>query len=514
MNFNNSYESITSALSTSGSSLEMSKLTDLTASTLSDLIIPQSKVNEDEAKYSPLRLRGPANLKLTEQVNQPEYEIETSAATIEHSPEDLFQESDRENEAETKLEPSNNSINININTSGCDNEYEAETRLYKSMKGLLSGVPPPLSAREVNLTAEEMLQMYNENLTSDQLKPIQLSFEKSLFDFNQNLNQVKVAQWPESRKTKGFGIHYNLSEMSESIEMMHLVLASRYVTETASSFVNSSLVTPGKCRTKRKILQSPGRRLSHLARRRTIFSSANVQMIKPSTSTDRQIVLKSKKNDKKSVRFAKTTTTPGKRSSAKKSTGSQNKRKDLISIKPTATRETSKRALFQSPNIVPEKKADVFSKEISEKIDKSKRALFSPDNNENKRKREAGDTPVFGKTSRFSLQDCIPSTSLSNRNKIVRSISFQVGNTYSQRSFSQNVLPRTKSDILGSQKELSLHHKQKLLWAVATVLREKNIASSHPDYKKYALSLSRVVKTIFITYTDTTITSTSERMKK
>lgn len=127
-----------------------------------------------------------------------------------------------------------------------------------------------------------------------------------------------------------------------------------------------------------------------------------------------------------------------------------------IAIRPPATRETSKRALFQSP------KTSVGAEIISS----HKRALFSPDRHENSFKRR----------------------------KI------------------ENI------------QELQPHHKQKLLWAVATALKNKNISSSDENYKKYAHILSKVVKYFFQQYLGsnqlninnklTESSSTSEKMKR
>lgn len=78
---------------------------------------------------------------------------------------------------------------------------------------------------------------------------------------------------------------------------------------------------------------------------------------------------------------------------------------------------------------------------------------------------------------------------------------------------------RTKTDIPSSSytKVLSEHHKKKLLWAAATALKNKNITSSDPNYKKLASSLLRIVKTIFLQFDDPNlagITSTSECMMR
>lgn len=89
----------------------------------------------------------------------------------------------------------------------------------------------------------------------------------------------------------------------EHYELLTVKYTSRFITsETSSSFVVTSPSSAKKrsMRTKAIQQQSPGRRLSHLARRKAIFSCANLQNNKeiqaPATSdltkiTNRQILL-------------------------------------------------------------------------------------------------------------------------------------------------------------------------------------------------------------------------------
>lgn len=160
--------------------------------------------------------------------------------------------------------------------------------------------------------------------------------------------------------------------------------------------------------------KSPGNRLSHLAKRRAIFSSAN--LLKPSLNDSSKLgknqmvidtryksdslyiymfVLKIcnlnaiwliRRNRDKRTKTIKVKTpkrrTPGrKRTPSRKTPGSARKRlQQLFAAKSQhvpPTRETSKRALFQSP---PKEKPPKpqFPAELAIRVERSKRVLFSP----------------------------------------------------------------------------------------------------------------------------------------
>lgn len=164
--------------------------------------------------------------------------------------------------------------------------------------------------------------------------------------------------------------------------------------------------------------KSPGNRLSHLARRRAIFSSAN--LLNKSTATEasklgkNQLVIDTRIRDRRGgggasnkVKTPKRRTPGRKRTPGRRTPGSSHKRlvftglggassaaavataaaaaaaaaastAAMATIRPLvpATRETSKRALFQSPP--QEKPRPQFPADVAHRVERSKRVLFSP----------------------------------------------------------------------------------------------------------------------------------------
>lgn len=100
-----------------------------------------------------------------------------------------------------------------------------------------------------------------------------------------------------------FLFSYNRSKLSEDFEILCMKYADRYVgcetQSTCTVFQQPLLSSPLKRKASklRWAIKSPGRRLSHLAKRRITFSSANLQASASSSALNahtRQIVLDSK----------------------------------------------------------------------------------------------------------------------------------------------------------------------------------------------------------------------------
>lgn len=476
------------------------------------------------------------------------------------SPEDLFDDGDDEEVyGLQKSDTSGNSSGLTMDDSANETVQKLrsnETRLLKRMQRSLTGILPPPSVTASKLTISELLERYQANASLDR-EPIELAHDESLFLPNCSTEEIATVSWPDSMNVQGLGVCYNRSRNSEKIELMALDLVERYVgCETVSSYttcVKSPQSTKKRALKSRAVLQSPGRRLSHLARRRAIFSSAN---LKQSVGANRQIVLNPKRRDEKKLFMAgqKLKRTPKRAGSGTPRKGktprSNKKARDVIVIKSTITREQSKRALFQSPALVTtEPPKPMVSEDVAKRVEKSKRALFSPAKkldrsvsfNENSgrlgalgdlnrykslnnldqiggKRRRVDDTNTSDNCNKMprllppnNENEC-PSTS-----RMLKSQSFHGASQPGSRTS----FYRSQTDINESlsQRKLSEHHKQKLLWAVATALKNKNIISSHPDYKKYASNLTRIVKTLFLQFAEidpqiTGIQSTSEKFKR
>jgi hypothetical protein len=87
-------------------------------------------------------------------------------------------------------------------------------------------------------------------------------------------------EWAELLKVKAHGITYNRSTDCEDIENMRFRYSDKFIhAETTTSFTHKIGPTSAKKRVEKlKILtQSPGSRLSHLAKRRKMFSQENLK---------------------------------------------------------------------------------------------------------------------------------------------------------------------------------------------------------------------------------------------
>ncbi|CAH2095299.1 unnamed protein product [Euphydryas editha] len=335
--------------------------------------------------------------------------------------------------------------------------------------------------------------------------------------------EAKESQWPDVLKCKHYDIYYNLTSHSEKIEQLMQRYVERYVgaeTDTSVNIYSGGLQSPSSA-SKRKALRlkmaqvkSPGRRLSHLARRRQAFCSAATINEKAHASTARMVLIDKKKlinsSERKSPRTRRTPgkktpirKTPGKKTPAKtpktKSGGSSRKKamrrllldSDSLS-KSQPSRETSKRALFISPET--KKTMPVACSSVPHQAMKSKRALFgSP-------VREAETKSLDGTTSDLYLKrklDSLDDVSDNNRSKIVKSLSF--GGDTLRTSQLCSMLNRRASEVPAakSMAELNETHKKKLLWAVTEALRLHGWRMSSPGFREKASALARLTRKLF-----------------
>ncbi|XP_008217360.1 uncharacterized protein LOC100679267 [Nasonia vitripennis] len=329
--------------------------------------------------------------------------------------------------------------------------------------------------------------------------------------------EVAKLSWPAMLKHKCPEIYYNRNKAMEEFENLRLKLCDRYIGAETQSTCNVWFAKqmPGSAR-KRSLLarrnmgQSPGKRLSHLAKRRRTFSSANVQGL--GLAEKKQIILNAKKviRRKKSPRGKTPRKTP--RSSAKKR---QIRRLMLEGPSPRKSKiETSKRALFQSPpNDRPGPSrlslptSTVTTSTINNNPQKIKRALF-PTPKKNEVDEISQSQPMNFVDSRKSSQ---PQTTISfteskkrkseeelehSKHKWAKSLSFDC--TRNLENSSSNTWNRHSTGSSLSKDygkcELSETHRKKLLWAVAEALRGKGIGYKDPMFKQYAASLARKVR--------------------
>lgn len=192
------------------------------------------------------------------------------------------------------------------------------------------------------------------------------------------------------------------------------------------------------------------------------------------------------------------------------------------------TRETSKRALFQSP---PKQKLKLsIPVEVARRVDKSKRMLFSPQskqftNNKSEMKesisqvscgkRRRDEDGLLGNQSkipRIGMNGC---ENVTPRSMLTKSQTVCVTKpTNNDLKINGTTVNRASSDAtLNGSQPLSQSHRRKLLWAVSTALRNKNINSQHPNFTAFATVLAKVVKRFFLETRNVSV-STSDTMIK
>lgn len=186
------------------------------------------------------------------------------------------------------------------------------------------------------------------------------------------------------------------------------------------------------------------------------------------------------------------------------------------------TRETSKRALFQSPP--QQKPKPTISVDVARRVDKSKRMLFSPPSDERDMKPTNSFSQPIGKRRRdddglLGNQPKLPRTTdfdgvRTYRTMLGKSQTFCVTKTTNDESTANasSSVYRARSDVTMNG-QLSQSHRRKLLWAVSTSLRKKGITAQHQSFTAYAGVLAKVVKRLFLETRDESA-STSDTMMR
>lgn len=437
---------------------------------------------------------------------------------------------------------------------------ERDKKLLKKIEQSLTGLPPPPSVTYLQIDLFKSVTSQKNNIFEfmENLKNYKENNDKEgsdtrehLFKPSHNLEDVMKSEWPQILNVQYHGLSYNISTASEKIEILNLSVADRYIgAETATSFHLSPSSAKKRNMRLKQLTQSPGSRLSHLAKRRAIFSSANLQSnshkLAANPNSNRQILLNTNKtttNRRKLKIATPKRKTPGSRKKfARKTPTSSTKKRFIRTLEYNKSgppsRETSKRALFQSPPqqkpiIIPQPKP-LFKPEIANRIEKSKRALFSPEKfdfksslsqmsttstsslfgsieNLAKRKRVNDNEDVGLHNKKIFCSDnrtTLCTENLTPRALKIKSQSFCGNGSGTRGSLTNNSmimangksLFRANSDMTFCSSHLTDSHKKKLLWAVSLALQKKNIGVGHSDFKKYASILAKSVKRLFLEY--------------
>ncbi|XP_039275439.1 uncharacterized protein LOC120349429 [Nilaparvata lugens] len=408
------------------------------------------------------------------------------------------EEDDVEKEEDTQIEKDDSNENKIIQESPTKKKVD-------HLRYVLSGVPPPPTLTFLQMDARHLLELWNQNSQQFNLQGV-TGRETSQLE-----NDLSGKSWLDAQSDLYHGIFYNKSVLCEQLEALSLRYQERYVGNETSTSVNSlSSRSPPKTASARKRARrlahgghSPGRRLSHLARRRNTFSSLDLRQATALSTNNKMILVnnKSKQNARKRLKNSAT--------------------KHAAPAAPTVSAGSiPKRALFQSP----ENGAKKQSKTPVHSGQRTRRALFSSASSARQiqppRQSTDRDTslpPVLtrqttepgvkrqreGEEARRDRDSVVASD---QKRRCTRSLLFEENE--------DRATPNNSPPLLTAQ-TLSKLHKRKLLWAVSGALREEGIKTKDTLFQPCATLLFNQCKNIWLKESATKsqqIASTSDKM--
>ncbi|KAJ9584093.1 hypothetical protein L9F63_021565 [Diploptera punctata] len=403
------------------------------------------------------------------------------------------------------------------------------------------GVPPPPSVTIPQFEVPEILRLLKENkelMISTDLKKdndVGATKVKRTQLWPPSTDQIKNICWPESKSCCYYDVQFNHGKVSEDFETLCQKLRERFVgcETTSSCTVWFSQDTSNKINSmtnKRKNSgRSPGRRLSHLARRRQTFSSANLlnngtkplSSSLPSTASERRVLMVEVKKN-------------GRRQKSK----NVRLQKEVPSAIVTRIQQT-KRALFKSPPNVQRRISSASKSRSGSKKDRStvdrnkiqnfKRALWpseSSESNKSRTRHERVLTNISGHINVNEKRKREDSDAIMHSNKCSRKLFSdspkRKSNLTNDKSCRSNdngenglqALNRNHSAHKNSSAGLNERHKKKLLWAIAEALRGEGIGMRHESFRPCAGMLGYLVRSLLPDLNSKREGSTSDLMLK
>uniref|UniRef100_A0A1Y1LZ89 Uncharacterized protein n=1 Tax=Photinus pyralis TaxID=7054 RepID=A0A1Y1LZ89_PHOPY len=440
-------------------------------------------------------------------------------------------------ETESALQNNSSLLQKSTDEVDCD-----ERALVKRTRDSLGGVPPPPSITLPLMSATEILERAMEHkalfTTQEDINNIHRKEERrKCLLIDPNNADYKTSEWTNlgsnMLQLRYHGIHYNRSTVSEEFEHLCVKYAERYIgaeTQSSCTVFGVGASSPAKRRFKYgRTVKSPGKNLSHLARRRITFSRDSLGISAKCASIGsrtRQIMVDAKKFDMLPKRRSPTKKSPRKtpRKSPKKKANtpkSSSKKKHTLSLTSHAIEEnlsqlsflsssrpsTTKRALFQSP---PHKEC---SSTLSWFNSDNSNSSCSQHSNVSSRRALFPSPPKRNSPSKMTISSLYPARrKMTPKRALFKSPDKQNDGCDKKRKRAEDderppnklvkVAPadtkgsnETKpSTSLGSSQEISQHRKKKLMWTVAEALRTQSIDLKHPQFKVYASVLARVIR--------------------
>uniref|UniRef100_A0A182QZ38 Uncharacterized protein n=1 Tax=Anopheles farauti TaxID=69004 RepID=A0A182QZ38_9DIPT len=434
--------------------------------------------------------------------------------------------------------------------------------LLKRIQTSLAGIPPPPALTHSDIDIGSMLTIYRSNIDrwlvsncAEKIEPAgenrlengeQPSAVECLMKPSQPLNEMIATKWPDITRQRAHGLHYNRSTATETFEMLTLKYIERYISaETSSSFSMTVLQSSAKKRNQR-LKKSENRRKNKIKtpkrrtpggnrrspRRRTPGSSAKKFTLHrgtPNGKSSQKVHIPATRESSKRALFLSPQNGGGAAASTSSSAvGSNSKQLTERSMFSEARVMKSKRSLFSAPHATETvQTTTAISKTNDVKSNKRRRSSIADD--------EAGEAGPSGErmekirrtdSSTLTEEDLTPRSL-----KFSRSKSFCVGlestATLPSSSVSEcapvrvggKLLFRANSEISSEDgprpvSTLTENHKKKLLWAVSQALQSRQITAKHELFKQHASNLVRVVKRLFLEFNDQTTSSTSEKLLK
>ncbi|XP_049858864.1 uncharacterized protein LOC126353809 [Schistocerca gregaria] len=418
---------------------------------------------------------------------------------------------------------------------------EALHSKLQKIQELLLGIPPPPSITMPNHTVEEMLRLVKQNehlmvqksFTNNGNMPESRDPKRT----NGALRDVLNTSWPQVKDCAFFDIQYNHGAVSEELDRQYQRLQERFVGRETASSCNPWFTTwnasKSSVRYQRSLGQSPGSRLSHLARRRQSFSSCNLQPASISgklpgvmhrSAIERRVIMVDAKKEEKQQ---------------KHKINNRRLQRNTICIGEDDSRlRSSRRALFQSP--VDDKKVSSYLKPRTEsnntktdawggttKLAENRSRNLNENFNINGKRVMSDSQSHPRKISRRLVFDASQPVghSLSHNAEFNRhsSVSRQLSEKKSNSSYvngshrSQVFTQPLSSSQAASKSRISGTYKKKLLWAVAEALRRKGITMTHHLFHPCASSLTRLLlkvvgNTLLVQSREDTCKTTSEQL--
>ncbi|KAF7989810.1 hypothetical protein HCN44_008484 [Aphidius gifuensis] len=388
---------------------------------------------------------------------------------------------------------------------------KSDIYLMKKMNESLGGIPPPPKYTICQRNCADLLSKIKENskffYTIDPSSLLKNSssqncFKKTMINsqINQDDNlgtfqtvinetQLKNLSWPLAYKEKAFGIHYNRNKYVEYIENQSVRLSDRYIgNDTQSSFVTSltsnSNVQKKTSVSKRGVGQSPGKRLSHLAKRRRVFSIANLQKMndKPHCLISVKKTVMKKATSPRKINKSSPKILAAKLSTRRWSVQSQNSGSWKLKTPPCCLAHSSPIHHTRSSN------KKITNNDLNNQTQRIKRSLFL--------------TPVKIDLTIDDLNNK-NNCNENNNSKLIKKLSFDctedsngIPSSVSSNQSMRDAKNKSNSSTKIGAKKMDDIDRKKLVWAVSQALKSKGIDSKHVKFQYYGRQLVKKVKEI------------------